>query len=213
MNRQTDRQNVYCTPTLPTHEQADRQNVSPHSHITHSESDTQNVSPSYEQAGRQTKCITILAHHQVTDRQTGWQNVLLYTHITHSRTVIQTDKICITVLTQAQQRSERPQWWSSSWSSWLHACWPLCRCQLQEEWTHQEPPQSGQSSPSADHADQTHRLHTVRTGVYKLRELSHILIPHLQGREQQTHELHTQWVVWHARKNKTKSINNNNNHF
>ena len=251
---QADRQTkCITTPTLPTHEQADRQTkcITTLSHhpftvghtkcITISWTGRQTdkmyyhtrTSPSHKQTLRQTdwwtKCITVLTHRPLANSQTDRQNmyhcthtsptceqsdrqtkyVSLYSHIAHLRTVRQRDKICITVLTRAQRQSERPQWWSSSWSSWLHACWPLCRCQLQEEWTHQEPPRSGQSSPSADHADQTHRLHTARTGVYKLRELSRIL-RHLQGREQQTHELYT---LWHARKMKTKSFNNNNDHF
>ena len=123
---QADRQTkCITTPTLPTHEQADRQtkcittlshhpftnsrthkmyhhlvnrqadrqNVLPYSHITKSQTDTEtdrltdkmyyctHTSPTCEQSDRQTKYVS------------------LYSHIAHLRTVRQTDKICITVLT------------------------------------------------------------------------------------------------------------------
>ena len=83
------------THTPPTYEQADRQ----------TKCITTPTLPTHEQADRQTKCITTLSHHPFThsrthkmyhhlvNRQADRQNVLPYSHITKSQTDTETDRL------------------------------------------------------------------------------------------------------------------------
>ena len=149
-------------------------------------------------------------YHHLMNRQADRQNVLPYSHITKSQTDRQADKMYYCTHTSpTREQSCRQTKYVSPYSHGpsnglndLNGGLPAGQVGCMHA-----DPCAGANCRKNGHTKnlpslvKVHHQPITQTrlidcalsgqGVYKLRELSHILIPHLQGREQQTHELHT----------------------